>query len=120
MVAASSPTISTGVAPDVLAGDERRAAVRAAMRSRRQTRLTSGSTPPGGPGGVSDVGLVGVGLAAARPDERVALAVFVVEEVRVDRSVEARVVQLDRQVVAAFVGALGPGGADLGLMRCNA
>ena len=42
------------------------------------------------------------------------LAVLVVEEVRVDRSVEARIVQLDREVVAAFAGALRPGGADLG------
>ena len=64
--------------------------------------------------GLSKAGSVGVGLAAAGPDQRVALAVLVVEEVRVDRSVEARIVQLDREVVAAFAGALGPGGADLG------
>src|SRR3970040_1841231 len=61
-----------------------------------------------------DAGSVGVGLAAAGPDERVALAALFVEEVRVNRSVEARIVQLDREVVAAFAGALGPGGADLG------
>ena len=67
-----------------------------------------------------DAGSVGVDLAAAGPDERVALAALFVEEVRVDRSVEARIVQLDREVVAAFAGALGPGGADLGLMRCTA
>ena len=30
-----------------------------------------------------------------------------------DGSVEARIVQLEAQVVAALVGALGPGGADL-------
>jgi hypothetical protein len=48
-------------------------------------------------------GSVAVGLAAARPDEGGALAVLVVEEVGVDRRDEARVVQLDREVVAALV-----------------
>ena len=56
---------------------------------------------------------VAVGLAAAGPDQGVGLGVFVVEEVGVDRRVEARVVQLDREVVAALVGALRPGGPDL-------
>ena len=60
------------------------------------------------------------GLLRPRPDQGVAVALFVVEEVRVDRSVEARIVELDREVVALFGGALGPGGADLGLMRCTA
>jgi hypothetical protein len=46
---------------------------------------------------------VAVGLAAAGPDEGEALAVLVVEEVGVDRGDEARVVQLDREVVAALV-----------------
>ena len=36
------------------------------------------------------------------------------DEVGVDRSGEARIVELDREVVAAFVGALRPGGPDLG------
>src|SRR3546814_3284427 len=40
--------------------------------------------------------------------------VLVVEEVGVDRSVEARGVQLQAEIVAPLVGALGPGGADLG------
>jgi hypothetical protein len=53
-------------------------------------------------------------LAAAGPDQGEALAVFVVEEVGVDRGVEARIVELEAQIVAALVGALGPGGADLG------
>jgi hypothetical protein len=43
---------------------------------------------------------VGVGLAAAGPDEGEAYAVLVLDEVRVDRSFEARVVQLDREMVA--------------------
>src|ERR1700704_7063694 len=59
-------------------------------------------------------GSVAVGLAAAGPDEGVALGVFVVEEVGVDRSVEARIVQFDREIIAAFGGALRPGGPDLG------
>jgi len=74
--------------------------------SRKQPRPMSG--------GALEAGSVGVGLPAAGPDEREALAVLVVEEVGVDRSVEARIVQLDREVVAAFAGTLGPGGADLG------
>ena len=59
-------------------------------------------------------GSVAVGLAAAGPDEGVAVAVLVVEEVRVDRRVEARIVQLDREIVTALVGALRPSGPDLG------
>jgi hypothetical protein len=61
-------------------------------------------------------GSVAVGLPAARPDEGEALAALIVEEVGVDRSVEAGIVQLDREIVAALVGALRPGGPDLGLM----
>src|SRR5438552_3115963 len=57
---------------------------------------------------------VAVLLAAPGPDEGEGLAVLIVEEVGVDRSVEARIVQLDREIVAAFAGALRPGGADLG------
>ena len=64
--------------------------------------------------GLSKAGSVAVGLAAAGPDQGEGLAVLVVEEVGVDRSVEARIVQLDREIVAALVGALRPGGPDLG------
>ncbi len=59
-------------------------------------------------------GSVAVGLAAAGPNQGVGLGVFVVEEVGVDRSVEARIVQLDREIIAALAGALRPGGPDLG------
>ena len=61
--------------------------------------------------------LVAVGLAAAGPDQGVGLGVFVVEEVGVDRSVEAWIVELDREIIAALAGALGPDGSDLGFMR---
>jgi hypothetical protein len=71
-------------------------------------------------GRCSGIGSVAVLSAGAGPDEGVAVAFLVVEEVGVDRRVEARVVQLDREVVAALVGALRPGGPDLGLMWCTA
>ena len=63
---------------------------------------------------------VAIGFAAARPDEREALSVLVVEEIGVDRSVEARIVQLDREVVAILGGTLGPRCAYFGVMRCTA
>src|SRR5258708_5014349 len=56
---------------------------------------------------------VAVGPAAARPDQAEGLAAFVIEEVGVDRRGEARIVELDREIIAALVGALRPGGADL-------
>src|ERR1700722_6977925 len=49
----------------------------------------------------------------ARPDQIVGV-VLAVEEVGEDGSVEAWVIELDGEVVAALVGALGPGGPDLG------
>src|SRR5258708_25129954 len=56
---------------------------------------------------------VAVRPAATRPDQAEGLAAFVIEEVGVDRRGEARVVELDREIIAALVGALRPGGADL-------
>src|SRR5204863_303858 len=47
------------------------------------------------------------------PDQRVTLTLFVVEEVRVDRRGEARIVQLQAKVLAALVRAPGPCGSDL-------
>jgi hypothetical protein len=75
------------------------------------------TAPPGDPGrGV----LLSVAVAAsvgARPDEAEGLfAAFdyrVVKEVGVDRRGEARVVELEAQVVTALGGAFGPGGTDL-------
>ena len=65
-------------------------------------------------GRCSGVGSVAVLPAGARPDEGVAFAVLVVEEVGVDRRVEARIVQLDREIVALLRGVLRPRGADSG------
>jgi hypothetical protein len=73
-----------------------------------------GNAPPGPAGrghcrrGQSLRWAVGTG-----PDQAVALAVLIVEEVGEDRGGEARIVELEAQIVSALVGALGPGGADL-------
>src|SRR5262249_9433324 len=56
--------------------------------------------------------LVAVRLTAARPNEGEGFAVL--DEVGVDRYREARIVELDREIVAALVGALRPRGPDLG------
>jgi hypothetical protein len=64
---------------------------------------------------VAELASVGA-LARAGPDEGVAFAVLVVEQVRVDRRVERRIVELEREVIAALFGALRPRGADLSLM----
>ena len=63
-------------------------------------------------------GSLAILLAAAGPDEVEGLAVL--DKVGVDRDGEARIVQLDREIIAAFAGALRPGGSDLGVMRCTA
>src|ERR1700728_613740 len=65
-------------------------------------------------GRCSGIGSVSVLSAGAGPDQGITVAGLVVEKVGVDRRVEARVIQLDREVVAALVGALRPGGPDLG------
>src|SRR5215831_11003657 len=56
---------------------------------------------------------VAVGPAAARPDQAEGLAAFVVEQVGVDRRGEARIVELDREVIAVLAGALRPRGTNL-------
>ena len=55
---------------------------------------------------------IAVGLAAARPNQRVTL-VDVIEEIGVDGCIEARIVELKREVIAALAGALRPGRPDL-------
>jgi len=51
-------------------------------------------------------------LAGPRPEQGVAFAIFIVEQVRVDRRVEGGIVELDREVIAALLGAFRPGGPD--------
>jgi hypothetical protein len=65
-------------------------------------------------------GSVAVLLATTRPDEGEGFAAFVVEEVGVDRSGEARIVELDREIVATLAGALRPSGTNFSVMRCTA
>src|SRR5262249_1724208 len=57
---------------------------------------------------------VAVGPAAARPDQAEGLATFVIEKVGVDRRGEARIVELNRAVIAALARALRRGRTDLG------
>ena len=58
-------------------------------------------------------------LARPRPKQGVAFAALVVEQVRVDRRIEGRVIELEREIVATFLGALRPGGSDLSVMWCT-
>ncbi len=85
-----------------------------------QSNSKRANTPPRR----SWAGVAGSGSVAAlggtAPDQAVGIAVLVGEEVGVDGTGEARIVQLEAQVVAALVGGLAPGGADFGLMRCTA
>ena len=75
---------------------------------------------PGLAGGPRPVGrgltapLLAAATVGAGPDQRVALAVLLIEEIGVDRGGETRIVELEAQIVAALTRALGPGGADLG------
>jgi hypothetical protein len=83
--------------------------------------LERANAPPGGIG-AGRCGWrrsVAVGLAAAGPDQAEGLAVLVVEEVGVDRSVEARIVQLDREIIAALAGALRPRCSDFNSASIN-
>jgi len=56
----------------------------------------------------------------AGPDELEAVFAFDFGERCVDRSGEARIVQLDREVVAALFGGLLPGSTELNVLRCTA
>lgn len=58
-------------------------------------------------------------LAGPRPEQGVAFAAFLIEQVRVDRRVERGVVELEREVVASLFGALRPGCPDLDVMSCT-
>ena len=58
---------------------------------------------------------------AARPDQAETLFAFDLDQRGVDRSREARIVELDREIFAVAVAdGLLPGGAELGVMRCTA
>ena len=79
------------------------------------------NTPPPGIAGQGLLRLLlPAGFAAAGPDEGVTIAAFIVEEVGVDRGAEARVIQLDRDIIAPLGGTFGPPCPDFGIMRCTA
>jgi hypothetical protein len=78
-----------------------------------------------GPARTGRAGIAGTSVAVAAtigagPDQAVTLAVLVIEEIGEDRGVEARIVELEAQIVAPLVGAPGPGRPDLDLMRRSA
>src|SRR5260370_41405087 len=76
---------------------------------------TKQKAPPGGSGGaLGGVGFLAVLLAATWPDQGVALAIRIIEQVGEDRCGEARVVELEGEVGPALVRLLRPGGPDLG------
>src|SRR6478735_8242462 len=52
-------------------------------------------------------------LAGPRPEQGVALAAFIIEQVGVDRRDERGIIELEREVIAALFGALRPSCADL-------
>src|SRR5215831_11398713 len=58
--------------------------------------------------------------SSPRPEEHVAFATLVVEQVSVDGRVEGGVIELEREVVAALLGAFRPGGTDLRPTRIHA
>jgi hypothetical protein len=76
--------------------------------------LPNARSPPGEPGGAFGDRTLVAALARSRPDQGVAVTFLVVEQVRVDRRVERGIVQLEREVVTSLLGALRPGGPDLG------
>jgi len=69
--------------------------------------------------GLAERALLAV-LAGPRPQQGEAFASLVVEQVRVDRRVEGGIVELKREIVATFLGALRPGGTDLSILQFTA
>jgi len=47
-----------------------------------------------------------------RPDEAEGLTILVFDQIGVERSVKARIVELDPEIVATLIGLLGPSGSD--------
>src|SRR5882724_12518282 len=81
---------------------------------RRELRYNKRNAPSGGPDRAAwERALLAV-FPRPRPQQGVSFATLVVEQVRVDRRVEGGIVELEREIVATFLGALRPGGADLG------
>src|SRR5882724_9951740 len=81
---------------------------------RRELRYNKRNAPSGGPDRAAWKRALLAVLARPRPQQGVAFATLVVEQVGVDGRREGGIVELERKVVATFLGALRPGGADLG------
>src|SRR3954468_21554110 len=80
------------------------------FEARLETPVRCSGAPPGsGRGAIDSLRR----LARPRPEEGVALAALVFEQVGVDRGVEGRIVELEGDIVASLFGAARPGGADL-------
>src|SRR5690606_32052827 len=98
-----------------------RSGTAAAVRRSWLSRARRAGVPPpessmSGPGlstGAWLGGLLPPAAVGPRPDQAVALAVLVIEEVGVDRVAETRIVQLQAQILTPLVRAFRPGGADL-------
>src|SRR4051812_47192753 len=83
------------------------------LRGSANRKLAQVSAPrPADRTGLGGVLLLAV-FARPRPEQGVAFTAFVIEQVRVDRRVEGGVVELEREVVAAFLRALRPSCTDL-------
>src|SRR6188472_1356312 len=83
------------------------------LRGLANRKLAQVSAPrPADRTGLGGVLLLAV-FARPRPEQGVAFTAFVIEQVRVDRRVEGGVVELEREVVAAFLRALRPSCTDL-------
>src|SRR6267143_3307830 len=84
-----------------------------ANRLSGEKRGLTSEAPPGGPDEAAwERALLAV-LARPRPQQGVAFATLVVEQVRVDGRREGGIVELEREIVATFLGALRPGGTYL-------
>src|SRR5882762_7067837 len=81
---------------------------------RRELRYNKRNAPSGGPDRAAWKRALLAVLARPRPQQGVAFATLVVEQVGVDGRREGGVVELEREIVATFLGALRPGCADLG------
>jgi hypothetical protein len=70
--------------------------------------------PRAGAGHCWPTSLVADALVAARPDEGETFSIFVIEQVGGDGRIERSIVEPERDMIAALVGALRAGGLDLG------
>src|SRR5712671_5311334 len=90
-----------------------------ANRLSGEKRGLTSEAPPGGPDGAAWKRALLAVLPRPRPQQGVSFATLVVEQVGVDGRREGGIVELEREIVATFLGALRPGGTYLGFMWCT-